>query len=300
MSEVQEDLDNQIKEAMAAIEAKKTTSEVREVSKSTETPNKGSETVDQIKDDVTEKALKMGWKPGGKKDAQRFVEDQSFFDKIDSKNKKIDELADTVRSLVEHNTKLEKATYEKAMRDLQAAKNEAVSQADIQRYQAIEKEQIQVQKQIYEAEQHAEAIKPKVEQTPITEELLSFKSRNEDWFNYNTPENKDMVEDADYIDKRIAKQAQRAGKSLTQKEHLELVEEAIKKQYPHRFKNEKRDTGSMVETSTTSRESNKSDLSSKLTKQQREIVRQARRVGSKMTEESYAKQLKLTGELRDE
>lgn len=293
MSDVQEELDNQIQAAMQAIEAKQVTRE--------DTTDVGDSITDSSspKDDITEKALKMGWNPKGSKDAKRFVEDKSFFDRIESKNKKIDELADTVRNLVDHNSKLEKASYEKALRDLQRAKEDAVSTADVARYRAIETEQIQVQKQIQEVELQAETIRPKQDAPQISEELLQFKEDNKAWFNLDTEENKDMVEDADYIDKRIAKQAAREGRVLTQAEHLKLVTDAIKKQYPHRFKNTKRDEVGTVGSSTTERESGKS-ISSKLTSQQKNFVKQARAYGSKMTEESYAKQLKLTGELRDE
>lgn len=302
LEDVQENLDQQIKEAMAAIDAKKADKESEKSDdKSLETKDTQSDK-SEPKDEWEEKALKMGWNPKGSKDAKRFVEDKSFFDKIDSKNKKIDELTGIVKSLVDHNTKVEKASYEKALRDLQTAKDEAINTADMNRYKAIEREQVQIHKQIQEVDKHAETlqVKEEVQADVISPELLKFKEDNKDWFNLDTDENKDMVEDADYIDKRIGKSLHREGRKVSQAEHLQMVVDAIKKQYPHRFKNEKRSGVASVEGSSTSSRDVGNKLSSKLTKQQRDFVKQARVYGSKMTEESYAKQLKLTGELRDE
>lgn len=284
-----EKLDEQIKQEMARIEAKSDSSK-------TEHAEEVKEAKKEV-DPFLEEAKKMGYNADyegkDKKSPEQFVKDGSFFKKINELKKEAEETKKMVRQLAEHNAKLEKAAYNKAYEDLQAEKSKAVENADIARYAAIEARQKEVIEQ-------RDQVKP-VDLNPpdISQELLNWQEENKDWFNNQTDENLEMAEAANFIDQRISKQAAERGVQLTQAQHLTMVTEKIKKLYPHRFENEAQSKPKLVASSTVSGES-KSSLAERLTKQQKDFVKNARRFGSKLTDEQYAKQLKMTGELQDE
>lgn len=250
-------------------------------------------------DPVLEQAIKEGYDPEykgpNKKTPEEFVKDGSFFKKIKEQNKTIDELKAVVKDLADHNTKVEKAAYDRAVADLKRAKETAVLEADLIKVRALEAREEQLK-----AEQSAP--KPVVNEAPkLTQELLDFQERNKSWFNRQTDENDEMVDAADFIANKIATQLKQRGLTMSQGEQLALVEKRIKEFYPKRFENENQDKKPLVVRSSTSTGGNASSgLADRLTAQQKDFVKKARTYGSKLTNEEYAKQLQLRGDLRDE
>lgn len=291
-----EKLDEQIKQEMARIEAKSDSSKKELTSIDTKSEVISTDTKSDV-DPFLEEAKKMGYKEDydgkDKKSPEQFVKDGSFFKKINELKRESEETKKMVRQLAEHNAKLEKASYEKALRELQAEKDKAVENADSARYKAIEARQKEVAQQM-------DQVKPTdLNPIEISQELLNWQEENKSWFNNQTDENLEMAEAANFIDQRIAKQAQERGTKLTQSEQLKMVTDKIKRLYPHRFENAEQSKPKLVASSTAT-EGKGTNLADRLTKQQKEFVTNARRYGSKLTNEAYAKQLKMTGELRDE
>lgn len=258
------------------------------------------EAVDQASADTDpflDEAVKSGYDPNykgpNKKSAEQFVKDGSFFKKIESQNKKIDELIGLVKENDTRAAKLEKAAYDKAMADITAARDRAIVAGDLPKVRALEAEKAAKAKDAAPIIAKTENEAPK-----LTQDLLDFQERNKDWFNHQTPENRKMVAAADFIDKYIGKEAHEKGITLSQKEHLELVEKEMKERFPAHF--ETKQPKPQIRSSGSSSESSGSKLADRLTKQQKEFVTKARTYGSKLTNEEYARQLKLTGDLSDE
>lgn len=271
-------LDAQIKSELSKIEPKEESNESVETS-----------------DPYLEEALKWNYDPNysgpDKKSPEEFVKNASFFKKIKAQNRKIEELTNLVKTTMDHSTKLEKASYEKALNELRAAKENAVSEGDFVRYKAVE-----TQEQVV-AEELQKVGHQRSSPVEISQELLNFKERNSSWFN-DKPENQLMVEDADYIDKRIAKEAALVGKNISQEEHLRLVEEQIKKLHPDRFQQKDKEPVMSIKSTTSNSSSSEDDLGSRLSEDQKRFIRTARQYGSKLTDKEYAKQLQTLGELR--
>lgn len=292
MIDRQEELREQIDSELAKLESKtEKTNETDSKDLNLEVNNQDNTNNDPF----LEEAMKMGFDPEytgpNKKSAEQFVKDGSFFKKIEDLKKSNEETKKLVKQLAEHNARLEKASYEKAKADIEAAKLAAVAEGDIVKFKTV-----QDQEKIVDANHNI----PKVNIAPeISQDLLDFQERNKDWFNNQTDENMEMAEAADFIDKRIAKQASLRGMNLSQSEHLKLVEDKIKKLYPHRFENDNQKKASLVTKSTVSEGSSKDELTGRLTAQQKDFVKKARMYGSSLTESEYAKQLKMTGHLND-
>lgn len=247
-------------------------------------------------DPFLDEALKAGYDPeykgANRKSPEQFVKDGSFFKKIEAQNKKIEELTSAVKQSLDHNSKLEKAAYAKALKDLESKKEDAILNGDLIKVRAIDVEQ----KAVHERMSSVPApLKPE-----LSQDLLDFQERNKEWFNKNSEENIEMLEAADFIDRRIGAQLAAKGQRISQAEHLKLVEDKIRKLYSHRFENVEQKKASLTSRSTTSDHTTSKGLASRLTDQQRNLVRIARSTGSKMTEETYAKQLQLTGSLQGE
>lgn len=272
-----EKLDNQIKDELAKL--------------SPEVKNSDESSKDQFLDE----ALKMNYDPNysgpDKKTPEEFVKNASFFKKIKSQNRKIEELTNLVKTTMDHSTKLEKASYEKALNELRSAKENAVSEGDVVRYKAVEMQEQIVSEHLQKVENNGIYEQPK----QISQELMDFKNRNEDWFN-DKPENQLLVEDADYIDKRIAKEAALMGKKLSQEEHLKMVEVQVRKLHPERFPEKEKEPVLSVKSTTSASKSD--SLGDRLNSSQKDFIKMARKYGSKLTDDEYAKQLQVLNELR--
>lgn len=228
----------------------------------------------------------------GYKDKETFDRDGSFFKKIEAQNKKIDELLEFNRQALEHTKKVERASYEKALRDLQMEKIELIRQADAEGVIAVEQKAAVVQEQIKAFEEPAS----KPAQQQLDAEAISFQERNSAWLNGSTVEDKRMQAMA----RAVITYLQETEPNISSKDAVTRIEDELKEKFPKKFESEYRNKPALVGTSTAGKDHNRSELASKLTKQQKEFVRKAKTYGSTLTEEEYAKQLALTGALRDE
>lgn len=290
---------DEMKEQLAAI---RTELKLDEEPKKVETK---AEVVEEIKEEIVEEKkvekndgymnedqyLKKHGSLDGFKSKDKFEADGSFFRKIEAQNKKIDELLEFNRKAMEHSQKVEKAAYEKALRDLQVEKLEHVKNADVNAVIEIEKRTEVVKEQI---KQFEAPIAP--ETKPLSSNEAAFKERNKDWLSGTSTEDMKMV--------ALAQSAlvylQKTDPNIDEALAIKYIEDEVKAKFPSRFKNENQDKPSLVSSSTARREDSKDSMISRLTKQQKDFYKQAKQYGSKLTEEQYAKQLALTGDLRDE
>lgn len=252
----------------------------------------------QDKEPFYDEALKMGYDPDhkgpNKKSAQRFVEDKSFFDKIASLKKDNEDTKKMVKELAEHNARLEKATYDKAIADIKAQRDQAVLEANLKQVQFLDEKKEVLQK----AQAEVKPIQAPTEVLPA--EVMEFVETNKDWFNNSTKENRRMAEAADLIDRQIQKENMEDGINLAIKDRHKMVLERIKVLYPHRFSNENQEKKPLVARSTEGSSARSASLADRLSDHQKAFVKKAREYGGKLTNEDYARQLQTLGQLKDE
>ncbi len=258
------------------------------------------ETVETSESQYTEtekQAMEQGWNPNhngpNKKSAEQFLRDGSFFKKIDEQKKEISELKSLVKQQLDHNKKIEQASYEKALKDLQAAKYKAVQEGDIDAYNHIENQTKIVQEQLNQ----------NAPQQPVqngkSAELTNFLETNKNWFNLETPENRRMAAMANSIFQIEVEEANRFGYQVNEAELLKKVEKEIKETFKHRFENTNQKKPSLVTNSTTSGSTGSSIEYKGLTKQQQELIKRVKKIDPTFKTEDYIKQLKLTGDYNE-
>lgn len=200
-------------------------------------------------------AMEQGWRPPSEFDeegkeaisADEFLRRGELFDKI--KDLKSQYRRDThrlegqVKELGEMMKDERKRGYDQALADLSARRAEAVEIGDLDAFNSLDSEYNRVRDQKAELEQKAFST-PSVPEVPV--EVKNFQQKNADWFNSNTPENNTMVTQAVQIDEHLAA----SQPYLTDQQRLDKVEGEIKKLYPHRFSNPKKQQPAAVESAT--------------------------------------------------
>lgn len=178
--------------------------------------------------DVEEQAKELGWKPGGKNKfgetigPDEFVRNQRFLDKID-------ELNNVVKGLSKKMVTAESAGYKKAIAELKNQQRSAIEEADVDAFERLEREISAIQRDLdaSEAENVDEA--PAVDDEQ--QKIQAFVQRQGDWWNANTPENLEMVTEAD----RYYSNAKTLSPNKSVDELLDITEQAMHDKYPHRF-----------------------------------------------------------------
>lgn len=233
--------------------------------------------------EVELKAMDMGWRPkeefNGDEadfiDAKEFVNRKPLFDKIETQSRELKNVKKTLDALKAHYTTVREAEYKRALKDLEAKREEAVSNADGAQFVAIDK-------QIKEIEQQAQEV-VSAANTPsepeIHPEFQSWMSQNP-WYSA-APH---MRTFADLEGARLHAQG------LSRQEVLRKVVEAVKKEFPNKFRNSNKDDAPNVEESRGARSGGKSD-SFELNAQEKKIMNDLVRSGL-LTKEKYIAQLK--------
>lgn len=245
--------------------------------------------------EIEQKAIEMGWDPEHKGksfvSAKEFVERGSFFRKIDAQNKKIDELMNVVKELSAHNQKVADASYNKGLEDALRNRAKAVEFGDVEAFEEAER-----------TIKNLESSKPTLKQETVnqapSQEMLDFVKENESWFNTSTAINKRMVLEADGL-YTLEKQD---NPDLSDKEILNIVKQKIELLHPEQFTNPNKLKPAAVTKSTTTTVSTKSSsLVNRMTQSQKDFFKQAQALGGiNMSIEDYAKQLDMTGDLKND
>lgn len=237
-------------------------------------------------DPVLEEAIKMGYNPNyegpNKKTPEQFVRDGSFFRKIDTLKKQLDEQTQAMKLIVEHNKKKEEEAYNRGVQEAMMKRREAVELGDVEKFNEAEA-------QLRELQTKQQPLLQTPAPAPVTEvspELKQFVEDNKAWFNQNTPENQKMVIEADGI-YEIEK---RFNPHLTDRELLEIVTTKIKALHPERFENPNKAKPAAV-IGSSSLSSGKVPASVQLSERQRKIFEMAKAIDPSLKIEEYAKAL---------
>ncbi len=234
---------------------------------------------------IEQRAMEQGWRPkeefNGEPeafiDAPEFIRRGELFAKIEHQSKELKQVRQALDALKDHNSKIKEAEYKRAMRDLEAARKQALVDGEHDRFFALEEkiEEIKQDKQEFDAQ--LESVK--VEESPVNAEFQAWTEKNT-WYSKDEA----MTAYADRIGIKLAKE----GKPPA--EVLSLVEAEVKKRFPDSFANKKQSRPMAVEPAG---RSGGSRDSFQLDDTEREIMRKFVRTGV-MSEKEYIEQLKIT------
>lgn len=223
-------------------------SEATEVQEGEGQPEEGAqegEVVQQPQNtEVEDKARKMGWVPKSEfrgdpekwRPAEEFVERGENMvpllrSQVKRQEREIAELKQTMHQFAEYHTKTEQRAYEKALKDLREQRAAAIAAGDGVAFDKVDS-------QINELREELESKKTqKPQEEGETPEFREWLSRNA-WANDVKLQN---------IGRGIAEALVADGETARGVELLDLVSQEIKRRYPEKFENPRRNAAPSVE-----------------------------------------------------
>ena len=250
--------------------------------------------------EIEKQAQAMGWKPQTEYQGEHFTSAEEYvrraplFERIEKQSREVKELRDLVKQSTLHLSEIKKQAYERAIKDLEASRTQQVELGNVDGFRQVDAQVNRLQQQMN--------TDPVVNYAPPTPEIMpevsEFGERNKSWYNESSNENKKMVAAAKAVDHFLTQEAEIEGRQINPAQHLRAVETEVKRLFPHRFENIKKDMPATVGRSTSSERSTKqSALVGRLTAQQRDIGLKFQNSNPAYTLEVYAKDLEEMGRL---
>lgn len=234
---------------------------------------------------IEQQALDMGWRPKdefeGEEDefidAKEFVRRKPLFDRLDQQGKQLKNVTKALDQLKDHYTKVRETEYNRALAQLKAGRQQAITDGDGAQFEVLDSRIKQVEK---EAAQVLEESKPEVHK-PDPAELDNWMGRNS-WYNKDDA----MTAYADRIGNKYHESVL-AGE-MTPYQVLQKVEAEVKKEFTHKFRNSNKDTAPNIsEGKQAGRKTDSFQLDETERKVMENLVRQ-----KILTKEEYIKDLK--------
>lgn len=189
--------------------------------------------------EVEQRAREQGWVPkeewhgeGKWRDAEAFLDRGELFGKIDSQNKELRSIRETLNQFKNHHKKVQETAYKKALSDLRAAKKDALIEGDPDKV-------IEVDEQIQEVrEAQAQIEQSRNEHVPQEEHPVFANWREQNTWYDNT--------------KKMRLWADARGLELGREGHsplevLKQISKEAKEEFPERFSNPNRSKPGAVE-----------------------------------------------------
>lgn len=232
-------------------------------------------------------AREHGWKPeeefkadptnAGKKwrTAEDFMDRKSLFDRIEGSNRHIRELKRGLEALTEHNRKIEKSAYERALAELRRERDAALENDD-----HVTAEKIRDRIDDVKEQQRAAALQPQPQPAQVNPEFVQWAERNK-WYSTDV----DMRAFAE----GYASQLWNSG-IRDSAEALAQIERKVREVFPTKFRNPNKDRSPSLEGGQR-KVSGKSD-DFKLTEDEERIIKTMIRAGAPITREEYLKQIR--------
>lgn len=237
---------------------------------------------------MEEKALEMGWKPRTEFDgsddefidAKEFVRRKPLFDRLEQQSKQLKNVNKTLEQLKGHYSKIREVEFNRALAELKAARTQAITDSDGSRFEAIDDRIKEVEKEAAKVLQEEQThIDP-----PNPAEFDNWRSKNS-WYQKDEA----MTAFADHVGLRL-KPSHEAGE-LTPLQILQKVEQAVRAEFPHKFKNVNKEQAPNVGEGKQQNGAGKSKEMD-LTETEQKIMNNFVRQGI-MTKEQYLKDLRL-------
>lgn len=268
--------------------------EVKQVSSTPEVVEQTEQQAVPEFSDLQKKAMEMGWDPNHQGrtfvSAEEYVNRAPLFKRIEDQNKKITELTELTRQTAQHFTTMRKDAYDRALQDFEAKRIRAIEDGDKQQTLAIEAQANALRTRMSTDTSLRAPVTPPATVAP---DIQDWASRNQGWYNTNTVENAKMVAAAESIDNYLAKQAKIDNITINRQDHLSAIESEVKRLFPHRFENAKRDSLPTVgrSTSGSNEGTTLTGLAKYLTPEQIQLGNHFNKSNPKYTLEMYAKDL---------
>jgi len=185
---------------------------------------------------VEKKALEMGWRPkeeydGPEEDfvdAKEFVGRQPLFERLSKQGRHIKQLEQSMEALKTHYTTVRETEYKRAIEALKAERKTALQEGDGDKFEKLSEEIDTLTSQTESMKQLRE--QPVVQETQVHPTFQHWVAQNP-WYQ----EQAYMRQFADDEGTRLYKQG------LPPEEVLKKVSEAVKKEFPHKFRNPNKD-----------------------------------------------------------
>jgi hypothetical protein len=231
--------------------------------------------------EVEQQAMELGWKPqdqfdesSGKKwrTAEDFMDRKSLFDKIEDQHKRIRTLEKGLNAHAEYNARIEKAAYDRALKDLKQERRAALEEGDTLRAEDI-RDQMEELK-----EKAKEVSAPVLPATDLPEPIKQWRQKN-DWYEKDQV----MTNFADGLGNRLVAQG------VPPSEILQIVEREVKENFPAKFRNPNKDNAPKMETG------NKKPTAAdtfRLTAEEEHMMEAMIRAGAPIKREEYIAQIK--------
>lgn len=227
--------------------------------------------------EVEKQAMELGWKPKdqfdestGKKwrSAEEFMDRQPLYETIESLKKQVKRQETAVENLVRHNAQVEKAAYERAVRELKAARAAAIEDGDMKKAEAL-------RDQLEDTKAAAAQVQVPTGPDPV---FVEWKERN-DWYQ----EDDVLTNYADGLGNKLA------AKGLHPHDIFKEVERQVREKFPTKFRNPNKDAAPPVEPSKKSATTKISAVEAGMSEEDRKIMANILRVGG-LTKEEYLRQ----------
>lgn len=167
----------------------------------------------ELSDFEKEQQLK-GWNPNGEKSAEEWLAAQPLYDEIKRRGKEIKQLKRTMDKLKEMVERAEQVAYEKAVAELSAHRDHAVQTGNSQA--------------VVEIDDRIKQLEPtKIEEMP--EAVAEFVDRHSEWLNGTSWEHMRMAKFTRERD------AELGALNMGPEEHMRVLEEHVKKEFPEYF-----------------------------------------------------------------
>lgn len=184
------------------------------------------------------KALEMGWRPkeefdGAEEDfidAKEFVRRKPLFDRLEQQGRQLKDVNKTLEQLKGHYSKVRETEFNRALAELKAARKQAITDSDGDRFDLIDDRIKEVEKEAKQVIEDSKALTNAPDPAEFTQ-----------WMGKNTWYQKDeaMTAFADRIGLRLKNSVDQG--ELTAFQVLQKVERAVRAEFPHKFRNPNKD-----------------------------------------------------------
>lgn len=236
---------------------------------------------------IEKQALEMGWRPKDEFDgedddfidAKEFVRRKPLFDKIESTSKELKAVRRALESFKQHYSMVKETEYNRAMEALKKQRKLALEDGDGDRFEAIDTEIKNVEKQVADIQKEKAA--PVVQDEPeFSNEFLVWKDRNK-WYDQKAH----MRVYADQLGVDLHK------RGMSPQEVLRQVEKEVKRYFQQEFTNPRKSDAPNVESSRANGKATSKRDDYPLTAEQKKAMHDFARMGL-LTPEEYIQSLR--------
>jgi len=282
-------------EALEGVNKDESIIKVEEEVKETQTTNENT----RVFTDIEKEQMELGWDPNKtgptavsaeefKRVGQIIEAKRAASKRAEVANKEVLELTKTVKQLVDHNRKLEKASYEKALTDLKAERNEKISIGDVEGVN-----ELNLKEKVLEKAKESIMEEPvqQASEQPLSAEALAYSERNKFWLHGNSQEDRKMQ----ILTQKVIEYMQATSPEISEPDAIKTIEKEIRDKFPHRFDNPNQEKAPVVMQSTSTPTSNKVSSMSSLSREERDSFMSIQKVDPTYTLKEFTEQLELIG-----